>query len=91
MWGRWVERRVGGPRPLNRNWVTGRAVVEARTIHVSDVLNSEDFPEGREMALRFGHRATLAVPLLREECMPLALSWFGDRKPAHSPISKLSW
>jgi signal transduction histidine kinase len=57
---------IGGPRPLNRNWVTGRAVVEARTIHVPDVLTSKEFPEGREMARRFGHRATLAVPLLRE-------------------------
>jgi GAF domain-containing protein/HAMP domain-containing protein len=57
---------VGRSRPLSLNWVTGRAVLEMRTIHVSDVLNSDEYPEGKEMALRFGHRATLAVPLLRE-------------------------
>jgi GAF domain-containing protein len=58
---------VGTKRPLNLNWVTGRAVLESRTVHVSDLANSEEFPEGRELALRYGHRATLAVPLLRED------------------------
>ena len=57
---------VGGPRPLNLNWVTGRAVLEMKTIHVPDILSRDDFPEGKEMARRFGHRSTLAVPLLRE-------------------------
>src|SRR5262245_39519190 len=56
----------GERQPLNRNWVTGRAVLESRTIHVTDLLESGDYPEGKEMALRYGHRATLAVPLLRE-------------------------
>src|SRR5215831_2307196 len=57
---------VGHRQPLNRDWVTGRAVVEARTIHVPDLSNSDEYPQGREMARRHGHRATLAVPLLRE-------------------------
>ena len=57
---------VGDKRPLNLNWVTGRAVLESRTVHVLDLANSEEYPEGRELALRHGHRATLAVPLLRE-------------------------
>jgi signal transduction histidine kinase len=57
---------VGHRQPLNRDWVTGRAVVEARTIHVPDLPNSDEYPQGREMARRHGHRATLAVPLLRE-------------------------
>jgi GAF domain-containing protein len=52
--------------PLNPEWVTGRAILESRTIHVPDLLNSDEYPQGREMALRYGHRATLAVPLLRE-------------------------
>jgi len=52
--------------PLNRRWVTGRAVLEARTIHVPDLLDSDEYPEGKEMALRYGHRATLVVPLLRD-------------------------
>jgi signal transduction histidine kinase len=57
---------VGHRQPLNRDWVTGRALLEARTIHVPDLPNSDEYPQGREMARRHGHRATLAVPLLRE-------------------------
>src|SRR5262249_9020776 len=57
---------VGHRQPLNRDWVTGRAAVEARTIHCPDLSNSDEYPQGREMARRHGHRATLAVPLLRE-------------------------
>src|ERR1700738_4909304 len=56
----------GQPQPLNRHWVTGRAVLESRTIHVPDLLHSDEYPEGRERALRHGHRATLVVPLLHE-------------------------
>ena len=54
------------PQSLNRHWVTGRAVLELRTIHVPDLLHSDEYPEGRERALRHGHRATLVVPLLHE-------------------------
>src|SRR5262249_15149608 len=31
-----------------------------------DLLDSDEYPEGKEMALRYGHRATLVVPLLRD-------------------------
>ena len=54
------------PQPVNRGWVTGRAVLEARTIHVPDLLHCDEYPDGRERARRRGHRATLAVPLLHE-------------------------
>src|SRR5262245_48183634 len=57
---------LGHRHPLNRRWVSGRAVLEARTIHVPDLLDSDEYPEGKEMALRYDHRATLAVPLLRD-------------------------
>src|SRR5262249_41249271 len=57
---------VGSRQPLNLNWVTGRAVLEARTVHVPDLANSDEYPDGRERARRHGHRTTLAVPLLRE-------------------------
>ena len=54
--------------PINRNWVTGRAVVDRRTVHVDDLASKvpNEFPEGRDYARRFGHRTTLATPLLRE-------------------------
>jgi GAF domain-containing protein len=57
---------VGRPRPLNRDWITGRAVLDRRTIQVSDIASSDEYPEAKEMALRFGHRAALAVPLFRD-------------------------
>ena len=58
---------IGLSNPIHRDWVAGRAVVDARTVHVEDLANAEtDFPLGRQIAIRFGHRTTLATPLLRE-------------------------
>src|SRR5262249_22080682 len=55
------------PRPLNRGWVSGRAVVDRRVVHVHDLLASgAEFPLGQADATRLGHRTTLGVPLLRE-------------------------
>jgi GAF domain-containing protein/anti-sigma regulatory factor (Ser/Thr protein kinase) len=53
---------------VHRGWVTGRAVVDRRTIHVEDLaaVSETEFPQGREIQQRFGHRTTLATPLLRE-------------------------
>ena len=58
---------VGTTRPLSRDWVTGRAVIDRTAIHVPDLLVPQrEFPEGAAFARQFGHRTTLAVPLLRE-------------------------
>jgi GAF domain-containing protein len=58
---------LGTVRPINRNWVTGRAVVDATTVHVPDLQSAvHDFPEGAAYAREFGHRTTLATPLMRE-------------------------
>ena len=46
--------------------VTGRAVLEGRAIHAHDLQNDPEFPVGREIAGRTGHRTTLATPMLRE-------------------------
>jgi signal transduction histidine kinase/putative methionine-R-sulfoxide reductase with GAF domain len=52
---------------INSRWVTGRAVIERRPIHVDDLMAAGDeFPEGRALAVQAGNRTTLAVPLLRE-------------------------
>jgi len=54
--------------PIGRDWVSGRAFVDGQAVHVSDLTAmGDDFPAGREMAMRLGHRTTLAAPLLREE------------------------
>jgi GAF domain-containing protein/anti-sigma regulatory factor (Ser/Thr protein kinase) len=53
-------------RPISRGWVTGRAVVERRPIHVDDVAAEADneFPESKASPNRL--RTILATPLLRE-------------------------
>ena len=55
-----------GSIPLDRGTVNGRSVVEARIVQVADLLADDDYPAGRELARQWGHRTTLAVPLMRE-------------------------
>ena len=53
--------------PLTHGTVAGRAVLERRSIHVTDLQEEiDEFPEGSALARRLGHRTTLSVPLLRE-------------------------
>src|SRR5262245_11239051 len=52
--------------PLVRGLLNGRAVIERRTNHVADMqAEAEEYPEGRELAVRLGWRTGLSVPLLR--------------------------
>ena len=54
--------------PIGRDWVTGRAFVDRKPVHVDDLAAAADeFPAGQAMAKRLGHRTILAMPLLREE------------------------
>ncbi|MGI9569218.1 MAG: SpoIIE family protein phosphatase, partial [Desulfobulbia bacterium] len=58
---------IGEKRPFNRDWVSGRAVVDCKPVHVLDLQAEEsDFPEGAGYARKYGHRTTCAVPLIRE-------------------------
>jgi len=53
--------------PLDGRSVTGRAVLERRTMHSADVTADAEFPHSKESALRAGgtgQRAVLAAPLL---------------------------
>jgi GAF domain-containing protein len=53
-------------RPIGRGWVTGRCVLDRETLQVHDLAAAGDeFPEGHAMAVRLGHCAVLATPLLR--------------------------
>jgi signal transduction histidine kinase len=52
--------------PINRQTVSGRAFVDRQAVHVEDLTEATDFPEGRELAHRMGNRTTLGTPLLRE-------------------------
>ena len=53
--------------PLDRTTVMGRSICDGKPLHIADALAvGDDFPGGRLLAIRFGHRTVLAVPLLRE-------------------------
>jgi GAF domain-containing protein len=54
--------------PINRNWISGRAVIDKTTLQVEDLLAVEDeFPDGADLARRMGHRTLLSVPMLRDD------------------------
>ena len=59
----------GEGMPLSRGSVTGRAVIDRTVIHMEDlsVAPEDEYPIGRELQRRFGHRAILCVPLMRED------------------------
>jgi GAF domain-containing protein len=58
---------IGSTRAINRGWVAGRAVVDRKPVHVRDLQAAQgEFPEGAAYAKQYGHRTTLATPLLRE-------------------------
>ncbi|HXT04025.1 MAG TPA: GAF domain-containing protein, partial [Casimicrobiaceae bacterium] len=55
--------------PIDRNSLTGRAVVERRMIHIADLLAEQsqyEYPLSYELAQRLGHRTVIVSPLLRE-------------------------
>src|SRR5262245_27416870 len=52
---------------LDRTTVMGRSVCDKEPVHVTDLQNAgAEFPLGRELALKWGHRTILGVPLIRE-------------------------
>jgi signal transduction histidine kinase len=54
--------------PIGRGWVTGRAFIDHKPIHVHDLQAAVDkYPDGSAMAIRLGHRTILATPLMRED------------------------
>src|SRR5688500_5631448 len=63
-----IGAEIGEARPLNRDWVAGRAVLEARPIHIGDLLAvpREEYPVSHELRDRAGHRTLLSMPLMRE-------------------------
>jgi GAF domain-containing protein len=58
---------VGRLIPVIRGTISGRAVLERRAVHVTDIqAEVEGFPEGQALAHEHGWRTILSVPLLRE-------------------------
>jgi signal transduction histidine kinase/putative methionine-R-sulfoxide reductase with GAF domain len=61
------RQRIPHLRAINRDWVSGRTIVDREPIHVHDLAAAGvEFPLGHELANRLGFRTTLGIPLLRE-------------------------
>src|SRR6185503_16630936 len=58
----------GEALPLTSGLITGRAILEHRTIHIEDIQNLSDseYPDSVALQKRLRHRTVLASPLLRE-------------------------
>ena len=53
--------------PISRDSISGRALLERRTIEVDDMLaEGTEYPLSLEIAQRAGHRTVVVVPLFRE-------------------------
>jgi signal transduction histidine kinase/putative methionine-R-sulfoxide reductase with GAF domain len=70
MWPAAVVGELGRPDhkvPVTRDTVMGRSVLDRDFVHVVDIQAAgADFPLGAQLARKFGHRTTLAVPLIRQ-------------------------
>jgi len=61
-----VSKRI--LRAINRDWVSGRTIVDREPIHVHDLASAgAEFPVGHELGNRIGFRTSLGIPLLREK------------------------
>jgi two-component system NtrC family sensor kinase len=62
--------------PMSRGTVSGRAVIDRKTIHVHDVAAEieTEFPEAKPYQQSEGFRTVLATPLLRED-VPIGVIW----------------
>jgi len=53
--------------PITRDSISGRALLERRTIQVRDMqAEGSEYPLSHEIAERFGHRSVVVTPLYRE-------------------------
>jgi two-component system NtrC family sensor kinase len=76
------ELAASEERPVSRGTVTGRAIVDRKTIHVHDLDKSAaEFPESKAGR----HQARLATPLLREG---VALGVIGIRRTDLRPFTQ---
>jgi GAF domain-containing protein len=59
------EYLVDNPRPATRGSITGRTALEAKVVHVHDVMADPEYSWGQAQQLG-GYRTVLGVPLLRD-------------------------
>ena len=54
------------PRPVDRNYIPGRAIIDRQTIHIHDLAAEPEGDLPARLARSLGVRTILAAPLLRE-------------------------
>ena len=59
------EMFLGREMPIDRGSITGRSALEARVLHVTDVLTDPEYTWNEAQRIG-GHRAALGAPLLRD-------------------------
>src|SRR5881398_1783440 len=62
----YIEFLKGHPLTVNRGSITGRAVLDRRTVHILDVATDPEYTLRESTSLARQH-TTLCVPLLRED------------------------
>ena len=54
--------------PINRDSISGRAMLERKTLQVLDMLGeSAEYPVSHRLAQQYGHRTVVVIPLVRED------------------------
>ena len=62
-----LGRPFGEPLPLDRFNVAARCIVDMKPVQVDDLQSAgSEFPLGQKLAMKYGHRTILGVPLIRE-------------------------
>jgi signal transduction histidine kinase len=81
-----MDSPLGERHPLTRETAPGRAMIDAKTIHFSDIeeLDPVEFATARRMAAKWDFRAAVAAPMLREGGAIGAISL---RKPDAGPFT----
>jgi GAF domain-containing protein len=51
--------------PVDGDSVSGRAIVDVRTVHAADVTQGDEYPTSKQAGLQDGQRTVLATPLAR--------------------------
>ncbi|WP_439400157.1 GAF domain-containing protein (plasmid) [Bradyrhizobium sp. PMVTL-01] len=63
-----MQFAIAHPITVDRGSLTGRVILERRTIHIPDVLNDPEYTY-REGQQAIGYRTLLGIPLLREDAL----------------------
>jgi signal transduction histidine kinase/HAMP domain-containing protein len=81
---RWLPEVI---LPLQRDFASGRCVLDRTVVHIDDVLAEPDTTSqgAKEIALRLGYRTVLVVPMVLEE---RAVGAIAIRRPDVRPFSE---